>query len=65
MTTSVVVPAVLLVCLKVGLCHGAICCNVPIIIIVKASDVREIACHMASFLALETFIIITGHGVDQ
>ena len=34
-------------------------------ITVKASDVRAIACHVASFLALETFITVTGHGVDQ
>ena len=48
-----------------GILSGAIHCDMPIIITVKASDVRAIACHVASFLALETFIIVTGHGIDQ
>ena len=64
MPTSVVVPVILLVCLKVGFCQGNLLQHVPIIITVKASDVRAIACHVASLLALETFIIITEHGVD-
>ena len=38
-------------------------CDMAIIITVKTSYVGAIACHVASFLALKTFIIITGHDV--
>ena len=42
---------------------GAICCNMAIIIAVKTSYVRVIACHVARFLALKAFIIIARHGI--
>ena len=43
----------------------AICCNVSIIVTIEATHMRTIACHVASFLALETLVIVTRHGVDQ
>ena len=42
----------------------AICCNMSIIVAIKMSNVWTIACHVASFLALKTLVIVTRHGVD-
>ena len=64
MPTSVVVPASCWCAWSWDFVR-AICCDMPIIITVKPSDVRAIACHLTSFLALEAFIIITGHGIDR
>ena len=46
MSTSVVGPAILLVCLKLNFVV-AVCCDVVIFITVKASYVRAIACHVS------------------
>ena len=43
----------------------AICGNMSIVFTVKTSDMRTVACHVASFLTLETLFIVIGHGVDQ
>ena len=42
---------------------GAIHCDMTIIITVKPSYAGTIVGHVASFLALKTFIIITGHDI--
>ena len=40
-----------------------ICCNMAIVIAVKTSCMRAIACHVSWFLTLETFIFIARHGI--
>ena len=42
----------------------AICCNMTITVAIKTSNVWTIVCNVASFLALETFVV-TRHGVDR